>query len=409
MNQDDDSPLASRDFLRLWAAQTASVVGDRLHQIALMWWTMAQTGSVGMTGLVLIATTLPGVLLGPIAGTLADRHDRRWIMVGADLARGGLTAVLAYFALMNSLPFGLLVAFSAVLAALTALFTPANMAMAPSVVAPSQLLRANALLQITQQTAGLLGPVLGGLVVAMAGVGGAFSINAASFLVSAVLLLGLPARGQAAPAASEPFGRAMWHGLTLLRRDPTIGGLLACFALLNVFTMPMILFLPYFASAVFHAGAGGLGLLEGAIGGGMLAAALLWAGAGQTGQVFGVVGAGMATAAIASIWLGTVVYFPAHLAGLALAGFAIGSLNVVVVAFFQERVPAVEMGRFMGLLSTVCSALIPISFGLYGALAEAIAPTALLVCNGVGIGLVAAALFAVPGLREPVPTPAAER
>jgi MFS family permease len=385
----------------VFLAHAVSQLGDRMHQLALAWWTMAATGSVGWTGAVLIATTLPTVLLSPVAGTLADRVDRRSLMLGADVARALVTGCLAALAWSGALTVTGLIAASAVLAALTTLFTPAALAVTPSLVPEEDVLPATSVMESAVQGAALAGPVLGGLVVASIGAAGAFGLNAASFVLSALLLLRVPRRRVAPAGSHEPFWTAAAGGLRFLRSDPTVAGVLGCFAAVNVFTMPVILFMPYFAKQVFGVGATGLGWMEAALGLGMLAAAVFWASRRQAAPPFPVVTGGLLGVATAVAAMGLWPRYPVHLAGLVAAGLAMGSVNVVVVAWFQTRVPPTEAGRFFGLMTSIASGLIPLSYGAFGVAGEVVAPASLLAGNAVAIAAIAGALALVPGFRNP--------
>ncbi|MFP5503655.1 MAG: MFS transporter [Candidatus Sericytochromatia bacterium] len=401
-----EAPAASESifknpaFVRLWLGQASSQLGDRIHHVALMWWTLDTTGSLAKTGLVMIATTLPAVLLGPVAGAVADRFDRKTLMVAADALRALLVLGLGLLALWGQLSFPAVLAASALLACLTAFFMPANMAMLPSVVKPDQLLRANSLMEMTIQGAGLMGPALGGLVVAIVGAGAAFGANGLSFALSALLLMTLAAPKQAGESAGEPFLESMKGGFRLLRRDPTIGGLLLCFACLNFFSVSILLFLPHFAKEVFHVGATGLGVLEATVAGGMLAAALLWARLGKVSRRFPIFFGSILGIAAMYLAMGLAPSIYGFGLALAVTGALFASINVVVMAFFQERVPASEMGRFMGLLTSLVFGLMPLSYGVFGMLAGMVPPTTLLMVNGAAIGGVAFLLWLVPGLRR---------
>ncbi len=385
-------------FPLVWAAHTTSQLGDRVHQLALTWWTLQVTGSLAYTGAMLIATTLPAVLLGPVAGTVADRVDRKALLVLCDLLRAGLAVGLALLAFQGALSVAVALALSAALAAVSAFFAPAAMALVPTIVAEEEVLRATSLMEASVQGAAIAGPALGGIVVAAFGAEGAFGLNGLTFLASAALLLLVAFPPRPAGGAHEPFFHAMGGGFRLLRAEPTIAGVLATFAAVNVFTMPVILFLPYFAKDVFRVGAAGLGWMEAALGLGMLAAALFWAARRGT-RPFPVVAGGIAGVGLAIAAMGLWPAYAVHLAALAVAGACMGSVNVVVVAWFQSRVPATEAGRFFGLLTSVCAGLVPLSFGVYGLLAGAFDPAWLLVANAGAIGLLAVALAMIPGFR----------
>ena len=386
-------------FPLVWAAHTASQLGDRVHQLALTWWTLQVTGSLAYTGAMLIATTLPAVLLGPLAGTVADRVDRKGLLVLCDLLRGALAIGVAVLAFQGLLSVPLALGLSALLAAVSTFFAPAALALVPSLVPRDEVLRATSLMEASVQGAAIAGPALGGVIVAVYGVEGAFGLNGLTYLFSAALLLLVAFPPRPAAGTHEPFFHAMGGGFRLLRAEPTIAGVLACFAAVNVFTMPVILFLPYFAKDVFKVGATGLGWMEAALGLGMLAAALFWASRKDVRR-FPVVAGGIAGVAASVAAMGLWPAYGVHLAALAGAGACMGSVNVVVVAWFQSRVPAAEAGRFFGLLTSVCSGLIPLSFGAYGLLAGVFDPAWLLVVNAGAIGLLALLLLAVPGFRH---------
>lgn len=386
-------------FARLWGAHTLGQLGERVHQLGLMWWTMATTGSVAWTGAMLVATTLPTVFLGPVAGTLADRFERRSLMLSSLVLRALVVGVLAGLAWQDTLSIPIALIGSALLAALTTLFSPAALAALPRVVGPAHVLRGTSLMESSMQGSALVGPVLGGLLVAAVGTGGAFAVNAFSLLVAALCLLGLPLSGRADAGAREGFFQAIGGGFRLLRRDPTVAGVLGCFAAVNIFTMPVILFLPYFAKEVFAVGAKGLGYMEASLGLGMLLAALVFASRGQVSRPFPIVSGGIAGVGLAIGWMGLQPVYSVHLLALALAGLCMGSVNVVTIAWFQTRVPPAEAGRFFGLMTSIASGLIPMSYGVFSLLAHSVAPAQLLLGNAFGVGLLALALAGVPGFR----------
>ncbi|MCD4691133.1 MFS transporter, partial [bacterium] len=93
----------NRNFLLLWLGQLVSQVGDRVHSIALMWWILEETGSAALMGTVLIAATVPAVILGPLAGGYVDRWNRKAIIAGMDFLRGVIILVVASLTLTDRL------------------------------------------------------------------------------------------------------------------------------------------------------------------------------------------------------------------------------------------------------------------------------------------------------------------
>jgi MFS family permease len=349
-------------FRKLWAAQTLSALGDRAHQVALTWWTLSVTGSLAQTGAMLIATTLPFVLLGPVAGTAADRWPRKRLMVACDLARAVIVLGVAWLAWTHQLTPPILLVASAALTCLTAFFTPAAMSCVPALVPADGVLAATARMEASVEGMGILGPAVGGLIVAAYGAEGAFAINGLSFLLSGLLigLLRVPAVEGGEP---EPFASAMWGGVRVLRAHPTVAGALAGLAACNVFSTPVLLFMPYFAKDVFQVGARGLGWLEACLGVGTVVAALAWARAGQVRRRFPVMVGGFAGMGLCLVAMGWWPNYAMHLAALLAVGLLLGSVNVVMLAWFQEKVPGPELGRFFVIMPSISVGLVPLSFG----------------------------------------------
>src|SRR5215204_7702298 len=168
MNGGGDSLLRNDRFLRLWFGQGASFVGDAVSTLALVVLVVQIAGSASAVGGALVARLLP-TLASPLAGVFADRLDRRVVLVASDLARAGIVVGLVFatnLATIYVLVF--------LLGLARTLFNPTVRAAFPSVVGGGDLTRANALISGTFSTSIMVGPALGGLLVASIGVDAAF-------------------------------------------------------------------------------------------------------------------------------------------------------------------------------------------------------------------------------------------
>src|ERR671911_160195 len=182
MDSTSDSLLRNGRFLRLWIGQGTSFVGDAVSMVALVVLVVEITGSASAVGGALVARLLP-TIASPLAGVLADRLDRRIILVATDLARAVLVLGLVF---ARDLATIYVLVFLMGLA--RTLFNPTVRAAFPSVVGAGDLTRANALVGGTFSVSETAGPALGGLLVATVGVEAAFVLDSATYLVSAVLL-----------------------------------------------------------------------------------------------------------------------------------------------------------------------------------------------------------------------------
>ncbi len=184
----------NRDVRRLWGGTVVSLFGDWFNTLALYRLVLDLTGSETALGGVFLTKLLPLALASPIAGVLADRLDRRKLMIGADLVRAAL--VLGFLFVRDAEDLWLLYVLAAAQIAVSAAFTPARNAVLPLITKKGELLTANALLAATWSVMLALGAAAGGPVVDAFGTDVVFWLDAATYLVSAVFIAGirLPAR-----------------------------------------------------------------------------------------------------------------------------------------------------------------------------------------------------------------------
>ena len=192
-------------FRLLFFATFASGIGNWLAVIALQIDVYDRTHSGWWVGALLIANILPAVFLGLLAGPLVDRLSRKGLMIGSDLLRLGVFVALPFAAPRRR---------SSLLAALAgignAFFRPAVLAGLPNLVPEERLATANALLQLVEWTTTAIGPIVGGAIVAASGPDLAYWVNAVTFALSALLVLGIPGAAAAERPADRPrpLGRA---------------------------------------------------------------------------------------------------------------------------------------------------------------------------------------------------------
>ncbi|SFJ16225.1 MFS transporter, ENTS family, enterobactin (siderophore) exporter [Amycolatopsis sacchari] len=274
----DVTPLrTSSGYRRVFTAQTLTVLTTALTNVAINLHVYQLTGSsvqVGLVSLVFGLALLAGLLAG---GVLADRLDRRRLILGT---RTLVAVVLAGLAVNAALPHPLLgfVYVAAVLAgAINGLGGSALMAAVPALVAPAQLAAAGALFTVTSQFGAMVGPTVAGFLAAGPGVAACFAIDAIGYLAGVALMWRIPPL----PSEREPQHplRALAEGFRFVRKDRTVAGLLLIDAWAMVFAMPYSLF-PQLGEEVFGGGPSTVGLLYTAPAVGAFAGALAsgWTG-----------------------------------------------------------------------------------------------------------------------------------
>lgn len=416
-----------RDFRLLWASEGVSVLGDQFHAVALSWLVITLTGSGLALGTVLIAISVPRAILLLPMGALADRRAPRTLMLGSHLARAGIVAAIAVLVLTSNASIPALAALGVVFGIADAVFIPAMQAFVPRTVSAERLPSANALLQGTFQLTSIVGPPIAGVVVAAGGTGIAFGVDAASFVIAAILLTliggggllaGLRAstpsadalvgaaasepvaasgpvvapESSAPPAPPEPFLASIRGGLSYVVRDRAILMIMILSLALNfALSGPAAVGIPWLAELRFHAGAPGLGLMVAAWAVGGLVGTLVAGNARLERQgrivfaAFTLAGLMVGAAGIApSVLLAAVAF--------AVGGLCVGYTNIVAISWLQARVELAMLGRVMSLVMLMGFGVSPLSMAVAGAAMDVNATAVFLAAGGLMIATVVASL-----------------
>src|SRR5918995_1862118 len=339
MDSTSDSLLRNSRFLRLWIGQGTSFVGDAVSMIALVVLVVEVTGSASAVGGALVARLLP-TIASPLAGVIADRVDRRAVLVASDLARAVLVLGLVFARDLTAI---YVLVFLMGLA--RTVFNPTVRAAFPSVVGGGDLTRANAIISGTFSVSETAGPALGGLLVATVGVDAAFVLDAVTYLVSAVMLALTPLARPQRDENGAGFGEDLKAGFTYLAgaRVPLAIVLGAFLTVLTInITLPAEVFL---ARETFEAGNAGYGLLVGLWGGGMVLGSALMAALGDRVRLLPFYFVGVFVSALALVGVGISPTFAFALGALVVAGVANGMENVITDTILQKSVPDAFLGR----------------------------------------------------------------
>jgi MFS family permease len=389
--------LGLRDFRLLWTGQTVSAIGDQIFPIAVALKVVHAGGSAGDLGLVLVGRALSMVLFLIVAGVYADRFPRTRMMLGADAVRA--VAVLALAFSPAHVPVLLLAAMTFVVGGGEAFFRPAYGAVVPSVVPTDRLAQANALTSVSLKTSLILGPALGGFVVAVAGPGWALGLDAATFLASMATLVRIREPELVARGPRRPMLREALEGVAAVRERPWIGAILVMATVqLMLSVAPAIVLEPFIARERL----GG----DGAYG------ALLVAFA--AGGLVGALGAGWVRTTRPGLWgLAGLLPFTGVLLALA---FTRSLLVVVVVSFvagaglepfqiwwssaLQREIPPELLARVVSLDWLVSLGLMPLGLALAGPAADTFGRTPVLVVAAVVMAASTLAVLPVRGVLE---------
>lgn len=363
-------------FARLFVAHAVSRAGDAFNTVALVVLVFDLTGTgAGVAGTVAFEV-LPVLLFGPVAGVVVDRSPRRSVMIAADVVRAGLVAALAVFD--SSLALAYVVAFG--LSCGTVAFNPAASSLLPDVVDDDDLVDANAALWTVAVLAQIVLAPTAGVVIAAVGVPAAFGINAASYVISALLLVGLRTGRTAAPRTQSGWA-AMSAGISAVRSVALLRRLAIVQVLASLSAGATSGLLVVFAADRLALGPSGFGLLIAAIGIGAALGPTLFRTRIKPGDrrwLFGPFavrgGADLALAATTSPLLAG--------AGLAAYGMSTSTGMVAYQSTLQTAVPAEVRGRAFALYDVLWNAARLVSLGLGALLADTIGIRAVYVVGG---------------------------
>ncbi|MCP5266732.1 MAG: MFS transporter [Burkholderiaceae bacterium] len=372
--------LRHRDYRIYFIGTAVSMLGTWMQQIAMGWLVYRVTGSAALLGLITFLTQVPQLVVGPMAGVLTDRVDRRRAMIIIQALLAAQAALLAFLTMTDRIDQTWLIVTAALLGLFNSLDAPLRHSYLPLLVpVRADLFNAIALNSSLFNTARFVGPSLAGVVVALAGEAICFAVNAASFLVVVIALMSVAGR-DTKRAASSGFGRALVDGLHYAWTSYHTRVALTMVVLMNFLITPYVVLMPIFAREVFGGDARAFGYLVGAAGVGALAASLLLASrGGQLGAVRSML-LGCVTAALgAAAFSHTSVMLPALLFATVM-GFGGTCGNVAANTLIQTAVPDVMRGRVVSLFTASVFGMQALGALAIGSLASQTgAPIALLV------------------------------
>ncbi|MCU7727932.1 MFS transporter [Actinoplanes sp. KI2] len=400
------APLRHRQFRLLWTGMSASLIGDGMLLVALAWFVYDRFGLPSAMSAVGVALSLPQVVTLLFGGVISDRFDPRRVMLVSDLARGAVMAGVAALAIGGVLTsLWALLGLIAVYGAAAGFFGPAFDALVPQIVPADDLVAANSLDQFVRP-AGLqiFGPMLGGLVVGLAGAGWAFAADALTFVVSVVCLLTMR-RAAAPPLADnsdESLFQEMRAGLGYVRKHIWLWGtfLSATFTYL-LFVGPTEVLLPYVVKTELGGSATALSLVLTSGGLGAIAAALAvgWIGIPRRFITYMYVTWAIATLAVAGYGAATATW---QLAAACVVVNGLEAAGTVAWATTKQRfVPGDMLGRVSSVDWFVSTALLPLSYALASPVAAWLGARQTLLGAGLLGAAVTIGFLFLPGMRGP--------
>jgi MFS family permease len=384
--------LSVRNFRRFFVGQSVSATGTWMQKVAQPWLVLELTGSATLLGVTAALQQLPTLVVGPWAGLLADRVDKRRLLLVTKTIAGLLAALLGVLTLTGRIEYPMVLAIALAHGLVDALDRPARQAFVSEMVGRDHLANALMLNGVVNNGARMVGPAVAGVVIALIGLPGGFLVNAASYLALVAALLVMRV-SELYP--SKPIQRRrgqLREGLVAVRRDPGLAGPLVVMTVSGLFAFEFAVTIPLMASQVFDGDAATFGAMFSAMGVGAVAGGLFVAGSLR--PTFGAI---VRTACIFGGLLLAFAFAPSFVTALGVLvflGAARIGLKVLVNAFLQMRAAPAMRGRVLGLFAVSTAGTTPIGAPLVGWIADVHG-----VRTAVALGGVATVVVAVSVVR----------
>ncbi len=373
----------SRNYRLFFTGQAVALIGMWMQMTAQSWLMYRLTDSAAMVGLLGAAQTGPGLFVGPFAGALADRLDRRRLLMTAQLASGVPALAIGVLVLADRMNPWLLVALALASGIARSAEMPVRQALVPVLVEREHLLNAISLNSALFNSARVVGPALAGAVMAVSNEGWCFLANAASYAapISALAAMEFPAFVPPARRAGGMLGEVL-EGVRYVRAEPFVFALMAALALASLVAMPYTVVLPSFAREVIGGGAGTYSALTSSVGVGAFATAIALASRRGHGGLERIPALGAALFAGGLLLLSQATSRAVAMPILVMVGIGFMAQMTTTNTLLQLRVPDRLRGRVMALHSALFLGAVPIGGLAAGALADRVGEAAVFATGG---------------------------
>ncbi|MHB8779531.1 MAG: MFS transporter [Anaerolineales bacterium] len=364
-------------FFTIWTGQAISLFGSALVQFALVWWLTQKTGSATTLTTAFLIAMLPQIILGPFAGALVDRWNRRIIMISADATIALFSLLLAWLFATGRVEVWHIYAIMAIRSLGGAFHFPAMSASTPLMVPGEHLTRVNGLNQTLQGINGLIAPPVGALLLGFFQTQIVLLVDVGTAAMAILPLLFIPIpqpeRSEESTQTMKPtLFNDIGVALRYIRSWPGLVAILAMALFLNFLLVPSGALLPLLVTEHFRKGAIELGFLESAQGFGLIAGGItlsIWGGFKRkiATSIIGIIGLGLG---IMLVGLAPANLFYLAIAGTVVLGFMIPITNGPIGAILQSVIRPDMQGRIMSLVNSAATAISPLGLLLAGPLSD---------------------------------------
>lgn len=372
-----------RNLYKLIVSQSITLLGSEIVQYAIIWYVMLTTQSGIHMTIATVSAFLPGVIISPFAGVLADRFNRKHIVIMADLAIALSTVILALMFIAGDEALHYIFIILALRSIGSGIQEPASMALLPMVVPEDKVLKANGMSSTFQQLSNLAAPALGGLIFATFGLVFAFFLDFATAIIGSLMLSSL--KVEHVPHLNEnntTVRQEISQGINYIRKDPVLNNLLMFYFVFFFFVAPIVFLTPLMVARSFGAEIWRLTIFEMMFSIGSVLGGVFIALHKGFNKELATVGFSAIVFSLLNIMIGVVNYFVLLLLFSFIAGIFVTLFYAPATSFVQKYVPKEMLGRVMSSINVVLGASLPLGMLAFGPLADIISVESILVIAG---------------------------
>jgi DHA3 family macrolide efflux protein-like MFS transporter len=374
------SKLFNKNFFLLFQGQLVSNIGNQIYNIAMMLWIKQTTGMAWLMGLMLMASRIPDIILGPIGGTFVDRLPRKKIIVLTDLLSGVVVALIAvliiFFPGETNLLLPCIFIAAVLLGGFLSFLSPAVIASLPDLLCKKKLKAGNSLISASDEGSVFIGQALGGVLYTALGAALCFLINGASYLFSSAteMFITLPEthlkKGEN-KRKQKSFKEDLKQGFRYVWKNKGLRNSAFIVALQNFFIAPIVILLPFYVDSNLKSGPEWFGFLLSAYSFGNIVGYLLAGISTIPGRIrWRIILSSYVMIFIFLVLIGIVHVNLIALLCIFFAGLFCGFTDVHILTILQLITPVKMRGRLFGLLGTLSKILVPVGMGLSGIIAD---------------------------------------
>ncbi|KMN44616.1 MFS transporter [Bacillus sp. LK2] len=409
---DSKMKIATRNIILMMIGKMTSLLGAGIYTFAMGLYVLKTTGSGMGFATTLICGSIPRMVCGPIAGAVADRVNRRWLIIGTDLL-SSLTMLIMFILATTFGPSLLFIYISAALLSICASFySVAFTSSIPNLVDEERIQKASALNQTAASLSSILAPIIGGVVFGFFSIKSFFLLNSITFFLAVIvqLFIVFDLYKKEVAENKEHFLTSIKEGFSYVKQQHEIYGLMKIALWVNFFASSLFVALPYIIVQNLHLSSKQLGTVEGMLAVGMLIGAIVLSVRKETNNLFRSVYVGLflfASLSLCTIFpllvtIPKIASFIYYIAFMLLTGISMMVVNIPMQVHIQKTTDPSYLGRVFGLLETISTAIAPLGMIVYGSLLDMMPTSIVMITLGGGLLLVVLVGIKQHGMKKQV-------